>query len=229
MPETFLPENFGWKLQRGYEVSPRFAVVEDERELGNVKSVAVADKPIRVIAGLSWICESRDGAEYAQSFLNRQRGPAARFFFNWPELVPSPDGSPTCTAVASGTQGSRTIYTKFAWKNAQGTTKASPAETLAVPANNLLKVWLPVYPPGVTQAVIYATQGAFGTEQEQVVLTNTQTWTQPNAALLVATASPPTTNTAKEKPLCKLVGTYKLVRGHGLSYSLSLDLEETYS
>jgi hypothetical protein len=229
MPETFLPANYGWKLQRGYRIVPRYPVVEDERELGNVKSVAVADKEIRVIRGLRFISATREAYEYAGSFLRRQKGPAGRFYFEWPELVLSPDGSPTLLAVVAGTQGSRTVFVRYAWKNAQGTTRASPAETLAVPANSLLKVLLPSYPPGVTQAVIYATQGSAGTEQEQTVLTNVQTWTQPDAALLTATTSPLAANTATERPLVKLAGDFEVTRAAGLGYEMTLELEETYT
>ena len=161
------------------------------------------------------------------SFFNRQVGSAGRFTFGWAELVPSPDAGPVLTAVAGGSQSLRTIFAKFAWKNSIGTTSASPATSLAVPLNNLLKITLPFYPPSVTQAIIYATEGSAGTEKEQATLTVDRIWTQPDAALLVGTSDPPTENTATEAPTCKLVqDSLKIVRGIGTSYTASLELQE---
>lgn len=226
--DTWNPTAYGLRFQRDYQMEPIFAVVEDRRELGNVKSVAVADKPLRTFRGLRWVIPNRDGYEYAVSFWNRNKGPAARVTWSLPEYVPTPDAPATLTAVVSGSQAARTIFVRYAWKNANGRTKASPATSLLVPLNNLLVVKTAPYPPGVTQAVIYATQGSAGTEQEQVTLTSTRTWTQPNAALLLATASVPTANTCLESVTVKLSGTYQIRRGQGVTYELTLDLEEAY-
>jgi len=219
-------ETNGWKLQRGYLLKPRYQVVSDERELGNVVSVAVASKPLRTYR-LKYRAQARAAYEYVESFFNRLVGQAARFDFEIPEFVPSPDKGPGVEAVAGGTQGSRTIYAIYSWKNANGITRGSPAASIAVPANNLLKITLPYYPPSVTQAVIYATQGAAGTEQEQTILTNLKTWTQPDAPLLVLTSSPPSENTAKEKIVARMVD-YEVTRLNGTVYDLALELAEAY-
>jgi hypothetical protein len=228
MPETFSPEANGALLQRGYTIKPQYRVVEDPRELGNVKSIAVAQKGLRRLEGLLYKCRDRTPYEYITSFLNRHVGPAGRFLCTWPEFVPSPDATPVLTAVTGGTQGSRTMYVKYAWKTALGLTRPSTVQNLTVPANNLLKVTVPVFPPSVTQAVIYATQGTVGTEVEQAVIA-ALTWTQPDAALLTGTAAPATTNTARETPLCKLTEDgFSTQRLAGQTYEVTLDLEEAY-
>jgi hypothetical protein len=217
----------GWKLQRGYQIQPRFQVISDERELGNVTSTAVAEKELRTYP-LKYRAELRSAAEYVQSFFRRLVGEAGRFLFLLPELLASPDASPILDAVVAGAQGSRTIFVQFAWKNAQGLTRASPASSIAVPSSSLLEVKLPPYPPSVNQAVIYATQGSAGAEQQQTILTDVRTWQQPDAALLVSTAAPPTVNTATEIIKMRMVSPYSLTRGDGTTYELALELEEAY-
>lgn len=228
--ETFLPEANGLHLQRGYPVSPVFAVEEDERELGNVTSVAVADRPRRTLR-MRWVGNTRTAMEYLVSFFQRHKGNAGRFYYAWPEFVARCDVAPTLEAVVSGAQAERTITCCFCWKNAAGVTTASPTGTLLIPANSLVKVTVPVYPPSITQAVIYASQTGAGTEQEQAIITNTLTWTQPDAPLLTGTGAPPTANTATETPLMKARSNppYEVIRGVGVSYEVTMDLEEVYA
>lgn len=229
--ETFDPIAAGWKIQRGYRILPQVLVVEDEMALGNKVSTALAERDCRRITGLRLRTDSRDACEYFLSFYRRNRGAAARFYMEWPELVPSPDAAPVLEAIAGGTQAQRTITARFAWKNTVGTTKASPTGSLLIPANNLIKVTVPVYPANVTQAVIYAAEDDPGNEEEQATLTNTFSWTQPDAALLTGTADPPTANTARETPLCKFVNDENLgpERGIGTTYELVLEIEEIYA
>ncbi len=225
--DTLNLEANGWRMQREYPIRPRFIVAEDERELGNVKSVAVAQRALRRFT-LRYKTDLRSAAEYVESFFGRQVGPVARFQMTLPEYAPTPDAAPVVEAVAGGTQGSRTIYVRFAWRNVNGTTLASATASILIPANNLLRVKFPYYPPSITQAVVYATQGAQGTEVEQTVVTNQPSWTQPNAALLLLTAAPETANTAKVLAKLRLLETYELIRQIGTQYQLSLDLEEVH-
>ncbi len=226
--ETFAPESNGARLQRGFPIQPQYAVAEDVRELGNVKSVAIAQKALRRYQ-LTYRCPDRSGFEYIESFFQYHVGSAGRFLWATPEFASTPFKGPTLEAVVAGAQSSRTIFCKYAWKTTAGRTRASPATSLTVPLNSLLKVTVPVFPPSVTHAVIYATQGAAGTEQEQIEITSL-TWTQPDAALLTATTSPETTNAARETVTAKLVaGSYAAVRGIGTQYEVSMELEETYS
>jgi len=226
--ETFTPEAFGALLQRDYTITPIFNVSEDEREIGGSKSFAVAAKALRRLEGLVYKCVDRAPYEYMASFFQRHVGPAGRFLYTWPEFVATPDAAPTMEAVVAGAQSSRTIFCKFAWKTVFGTTRASPAASLTVPSNSLLKVTLPFFPTSVLEAVIYATEGAEGTEQEQTEI-SVRTWTQPDGALLTATADPPTENTAREQPICKLLGnSFRPQRVSGPRYVITLDLEETY-
>jgi hypothetical protein len=226
--ETFSPIANGWRLQRGFKWRPEWMVAEDQRELGNVSSTLIAQKPRRTWS-LTFATDTRDACEYLQSFFNRLGGPAARFYYQFPEYIPSPDAAPGLTATVSGSQAERSITVRYAWKNASGTTRASATGTLLVPANNLITVALPIYPPSVTQAVIYAAEGSPGNEQEQTTLTGQRSWLQPSSPLLLLTAAAPTANTATEAPLCRLVSSYEPVRGCGTQYSVSLEVEEVYS
>lgn len=226
--ETFTPEANGLHFQRGFSVEPEFQVEEDQRELGNISSTAVADKPRRILR-CRWVGTTRAAMEYVASFFQRHKGSAGRFYYAWPEFVAHPDAAPTLEAIAGGTQAERTITAQFAWKNSAGKTTASPTQTLLIPASNLVRVTVPVYPPNISQCVIYATQTG-GTPQEQTVLTGPLTWTQPDAALLLATADPPAANTAMETPLMKAAGNppYRITRGIGTTYEVTADLEEVY-
>lgn len=226
--ETFDPVANGWHLQRNYEIPVLFAVEEDERELGNRTSTAISEKSLRQFRAY-YRAKTRAAQEYVRSFFQRHVGPAGRFYFQWPEYVASPDKVPTLEAISGGSQAERTITVRYAWKNTNGTTNASPIGSLLVPVNNLIKVTVPVYPPSIAQCLIYASQTGSGTEEEQATLTGPKTWTQPDAALLTGTADPPSANTALETPLCKLYGGYSLVRREGTTYNLSLTLEEVYS
>ena len=229
MAETFAPESHSWKLQRDFTITPVYQVVEDEYELGNTTSTAISRIPRRRFSARYVSAGTKAGYHYMTAFFLRNVGPAARFTFVAPEEVSDPDKGPTLTSAAGGTQGSRTIYVKFAWQNTAGITVASAATSLAVPANELMTVTVPFYPPSVTQAVIYATQGSAGSEQEQTTLTApTRTWLQPDAALLTGNPVPPTTNTAPETwSNAKLVdGSLNFRRGVGLSYEATLEIDE---
>lgn len=229
MPETFDPATYGARLQRLYQIVPQWQVAEDERELGNIVSRAIAEKGLRRFVGLRYLCPDRPAVEYIQSFFGRLVGPAGRFSWTLPEYAPTPDAAPTLVSVVSGAQGSRTVFVKFAWETPAGRTRASPAATLAIPANELVKVTVPTFPPSVTAAVIYATQGSAGTEVEQTEITNTTTWTQPDAALLTGTTAPATANTALETVTAKLVAnTLAVTRGQGQTYEAAMELEEVY-
>lgn len=226
--ETFAPESHGAILRRGYPIKPEFQVVEDPRELGNVKSIAIAQKALRRYQ-LEYLCRDRTAYEYIDSFVHFQVGPAGRFSYVLPEFVSTPFGVPLLSAISGGTQGSRTIRVQYAWQTDLGRTRASTVGVLAVPANNLLKVTLRVFPPSVVDAVIYATEGGSGTEQEQAVV-QALTWTQPDAALLTGTAAPLTTNTAREMITAKFVaGSYEVVRLIGAVYNVTLGIEEAYA
>lgn len=228
--ETFSPESHGCMLQRGYTLRPVYLVASDERENGHVASTPIREHPIRYLEGLQYLARTREARDYVDSFLNRHVGEAGRFYFPWPELVPSPDVAPTLEAVVQGAQGARTVTARFAWRNAAGTTLASPTASLAVPENSLVRVLLPIYPAGATHAVIYAADDDAGAEQEQTVLAYTRSWTQPDAPLLLATTSPPAANTATETPMVMLVdGSYRSIRRQGLTWEIQLAVREVHT
>lgn len=226
--ETFAPESNGLKLQRGYRIRPRWIVDSDETDLGTVRSVAKSEKAIRSF-DLTYRTTDRSGYDYVSSFLSRHVGSAGRFFWQAPELVPSPDVAPSLSSVSGGTQGSRTILVSYAWQNVNGDrTLASPLASLLVPANSLLIVTLPPFPPGIVEAALFATEGAAGSEVEQGTLTDRE-WTQPDAAILVGNDPPPTENSALEVLKARYVeGSLSFSREAGISYDISLTLEEAY-
>src|SRR5262245_58254 len=117
--ETFAPTANGLRIQRFYGLRPRSVVESDERENGYVKSVAIREQPI-----MGWAftlnIPTREAWEYLHDFFNRQNGTAGRFLVQLPELVPSPGVGPTLTAISGGSQGSRTMFVKFAWKDTAG-------------------------------------------------------------------------------------------------------------
>ena len=227
--ETFDPTAHGWRIQRGYTIDPQDQYLEEESEIGSKKSTAVSERTPRILRNFRMIAATRDAWEYLESFFRRQKGPVGRWYFAWPEYVSSPDAAPVLEAVAGGALAERSVTLRYAWKNATGTTKASPTATLVVPVNELVKVTLDPYPSSVTQAVIYGAEDAPGVEQEQATITLEQSWTQPAAALLVSTADPPAANTALDTPLCKLMGGRPVVRQVGTQYETTLTIEECYA
>ena len=130
--ETFDPTAFGWKLQRPVDYpAPRYRVLEDERELGNVTSTLVARVAPRTY-NLQFIAKGRVAYGYPFDFFNRNGGQAARFLFALPEFLPAPSAGPVCESVPGGTQGARTIFVRYSWENTAGRTTASPATEISV-------------------------------------------------------------------------------------------------
>jgi len=223
----FDPESNGLKLQRGFETAHMENVVEDMGELGNKRVTAIAEKLPRRWR-LPYRAFGRTARGYLLAFYRKHVGAAGIFDFDAPEYVPDPFFAPTVEAVSGGTQSQQEIDVGFTWKNSQGETLISTLAEITIPANNLLKVTLPVYPPSVSQAVIYAVDGV-GTPQSQTTLTDIRTWTQPDAPLLVATSDPPSTNTATERVQVRFVKqSLREIRQIGETYELSVDVEEVY-
>lgn len=230
---TFDPESKGWNLQRGFIVPIHENVREYRGGWGNVDDAIFATKTIRewnLTYKTGKTTDPRIGYDYAVGFHAAEVGAAGRFNWAPPELVPTPFEAPSLSSVVSGTQGARTISVGFLWKSAAGSTRLSPLGSLAVAASSLLKVDLPPYPPSITQAEIFAEEGGSGDEQSQVTLTdNDRSWTQPDAAILVATSDPPVANTATELSLVKFVlDSFEIFRGEGLAWVMRCHLEEIY-
>lgn len=233
--ETFDPAAYGLKLQHSYQIRPAPRFVEDPMELGNVESVAVAEKVLRRFEGLVWRVSAttpnmRRAAGYALDFYRRHVGPAGRFWFELPEFVADPSAPPVVEAVSGGSLSSRTYLVSIAWLGAAGETLASELASLTIPANELIKVTLPVYPNNVSKARIYATAGASGTEVQQAELTDVREWTEPTSGLVTGTGSPASVNTATDVSLCKFEGeNFQVQRGQGLFYEVSASIQEVYN
>lgn len=227
---TFAPEANGWVLQRDFPVEPKENVFEDFGELGNQISIAIANKTLRAWQ-FHYRAFTRDAHDYLMGFYNAEVGSGGRFLYQLPEFVPSPFEAPVLEAIAGGVQPQRSITVRFTWLNDAGETKASPTGTLLVPANNLLKVTLPVFPAGASKAIIYAAQDDPGNEQSQVTLVdNDRFWIQPDAPLLLLTTSPPTENTAAELVTCKFGRqSLRIARGIARIYDATLTIEEVYA
>jgi len=218
------------RLQVGYSIRPVEQVEEDESELGSKTAIAVAERSLRVL-NLPYRVLSHAGIEYLKGWHDHHRGAARPFLLDLPEPVPTPLLAPDLVAVAGGNQAERTVRVGFSWLTAAGETRLSPVAELLIPEDELAVVTLPAYPPAVSQARIYATQGAAGSEVAQVTLTdNDRDWTQPDAALLTGTAAPSTTNTATERIACKFaLQGFEYERDVGPHYRALLRLEEVYS
>lgn len=227
--ELFDPEANGSFLLDEYDLNPREQVTEMRTEIGSVETVADSTRIAHRLA-LPFFVRGRDALEYIQGFWNGHVGAAGRFQFKMPEFVPSPYKAPDVDSVTGGTQGARTITVRFNWVNDAGETRASPTASLAVPSGELIRAAMPVYPPTVTQVKVYAAEDDPGNEVYQLTLFGEREWVQPDAALLTATASPPSANTATQIVTAKFIpGTLVLRRLKGPNYRVDLQLEEVYS
>jgi hypothetical protein len=108
-------------------------------------------------------------------------------------------------SVAGGALGAATYYVRTTWFNAAGQTTASTEQSLAVGANRLLTVSVPLTAPAVTSLGIYVSTTT-NTETLQVTIPlnaailprfdgTAQNWTLPTSGL-IGGAALPGTNTA---------------------------------
>lgn len=113
-------------------------------------------------------------------------------------FVMPPAAQPPYEQVVSGTRGARTYYLAYTYKTATGeTTACSTTAAISMDANKLIKVTIPKsFDPTVTNAYIYIgnTTTLYYQGSVAVSTANEVYWTEPDSALLTATAKP-TTNT----------------------------------
>lgn len=196
MPGTFAPPtNPSFTLP----IEPRYRAVITESEGGyeDIRPYWAREK--RRIK-LVWKNANRATRDYIVAFFQRQRGPASPWSWSWPTTFlyqPKPALAPGVWQLPSGSQGARTYYVAFTWKNGTGETEVSPEYSLAVSANNVVRVEVPFFPAGVTSAEVYIGTSTGVLTLQGSITTSGGTFTEP-ASGLVAGASPPTTNTMNE-------------------------------
>ena len=180
-------------------------------------------RPLRRVR-LRWNVLTKDERDYIEDFAYRNRAEA----FYWEPL--DEEFSPLATtATLSQTSGgsllARTYSVKYAYyDNTSGeVTKPSSAATLAISANNLVKVTVPVFPPSADRVRIYAVETP-GTETLQDTVT-TRTWTEPTGGLISGSALP-TTNTLKVALIWRFVESPRFQKFKANRYSCETRLQE---
>lgn len=150
-------------------------------------------------------------------------------------LLADPTTAPVLTSVAGGSLGSRTYYVKYTWANDTGETIGSTESSLAVSANQLLKVTHPYTstygpPSGAKLVKIYVStsSGSYTTglqasvptawqQEYEIVRTNTfgaVDWTEPATGLVSGSAIPGSNTTNA----ITLYGIYEVSGGSGPKY-----------
>lgn len=143
---------------------------------------------------LVWPVADKDTRDYIVGFLQRQQGAARAFSWLLPVDMlyqPKPALAPGIWSFAGGAKALRTYYVRFTWANASGETEASPEDSITVPANSLLRVEVPDFPAGVTQANVYVgTVSGTTYLQSTAITTSGGTWDEPTGALDTVTPPP---------------------------------------
>lgn len=125
-------------------------------------------------------------------------------------LLSNPTTAPTLSQTSGGSLSARTYFVKYTWANDTGETLASSESSLAISANNLIKVTVPIsntYPNGATKIKIYISTST-GTETLQDYMDiayqietgslywPSNAWTEPTTGLVSGTALPSSNTTA---------------------------------
>ncbi len=111
----------------------------------------------------------------------------------------SPPSAPVLSRMSGGTLAAATLYAKITYVTASGETPPSAESSLAISANNLLRIASPV-PPSPASAIGWNAYVSTSTGTE--VLQNGATpiamgtaWTEPSSGLVTGSAAPPGANT----------------------------------
>jgi hypothetical protein len=104
--------------------------------------------------------------------------------------------APSLSAVAGSTLGAATYFVKTTLVSPSGETTASSENSLAVAANNLLRIAAPAGAGNATgwNAYVAHTSGAEILQNAAPIALGTN-WTEPSAGLVTGTAAPPAANT----------------------------------
>jgi hypothetical protein len=111
------------------------------------------------------------------------------------QSIADPSTAPTLAQQAGGTLTGATYYVKYTWVSTNGETKPSPESSLAVTANNTLKITVPAFPTGVTKAKVYVGT-ASGQNRYQADITTSGGTLNISAPINTTNPLPPATNTA---------------------------------
>lgn len=211
-----------------YVVVPQFATLTTRFEDGYVQLRAKLAKPRRAWK-LVWKLATPDEAEQLHAFYREQVGAAGTFDYAPSDPIPRPYAAPTLGSSTSGALGSRTRYAKFSWADAtHETTPSVGYGTLAVGANNVLTVTVPLFPTNVTKAWVYVgATSAVLCKQDTAITTSAGTWTEPDEGYNDAGASPLTTNALTETVTVHFAeDALEISKNSAYSYSMTCTLEE---
>jgi hypothetical protein len=223
-----------------FPLTPEFAVVEsaDYRtietrfESGDVQTRARYPKAKRTWR-LNWHHASDDDAETMRAFAREHRGNADFFYFTAPEKVAPPYAGPVLNSTPSGSLATRTVYVKYAWRNAAGTgyTTVSNYRSIIVQNNAVVLAKIPYFPTGVTYATIYCSRNNTTYHaQSNVVGQSGGTWQEPDTGWVQTGVVPSTTNTLSESVLVHLSqNSLDITKNYINSYAIVCDFEEVFT
>ncbi len=134
-----------------------------------------------------------------QTFFNFARD-GSQFYYYPDSTNSAPPAAPALSAVAGGTLAAATYYAKVTYVGPNGETLASAESTLAVAANNLLKITSPAASGNATGYNVYVSKDPGGsgneTKQNTSAISIGTDWTEP-ATGLISGATPPGSTTTR--------------------------------
>lgn len=193
MPGVFNPpEQPHWEAM----TSDRYGTSKDPFEGGYVQSRQRWPRKKRRWM-LSWKHADQPTRDYVVGFVERQLGAASSFSWTLPVdflYQPKPTEKIGKWAISGGALASRTYYIAYTWANADGETEVSPEASITVGANQLLRVEVPPFPAGVTQAKVYIGTTSGSLTLEHTITTSGAQATEDAGGYAGGGASPPTDN-----------------------------------
>lgn len=149
--------------------------------------------------GLRWTNAIKSEKEYVQGFFHGRRGPGNNFDYDPSDPIQPPQDEAQASTVTSGALASRTYTYGLTWITAQGETTLDYTYELAIPANDVLfiKVPLSLFPKNATGAGVYVGEDEDPLTLQATVTKAANTWQEPDTGLVSGNA-PPSSNTAFE-------------------------------
>lgn len=223
-----------------FPLTPEFSVQETVNyrtfstrfESGDVQTRAISPRGKRIWR-IKWDNASAADAEVMSAFAQAHRGSADFFYFTGPEKVGPPYAGPVLNYTGAGSLATRTVYVRYAWRNAAGTgyTTVSNYRSIIVPENNVILAKVPYFPAGATYAAIYCSANNVAYhEQSSVVGQSGGTWQEPDAGWAATAVQPSTKNTLSETILVHLAqSSLEITKAFVDSYQMVCEFEEVYT
>lgn len=185
--------------------------------------------PTEMVAGV-WTWEGLPQAirDYFLSFFREIKWEAGEFLWAPPGLVSAPvHRGPDLSSVAvGGAPGSpRSYHVRYTWFNPSTgqESNASPSSALVVASDWLLRVTVPIFPPGVEAFRVYVatTAGAEGLQAYSAE----RTWQEPIGGIVGGNAGPPASSTLRPVLKWRLTGPLREIqRGNRFTIALPVEL-----